>query len=177
MRTCTLWMERSTPVLRCMSIPCLFGYRLTRGSAKYKSSGKAVMCYFSAGSWEPSRDDALSFPPECYCGAGISYDSKTGKCQGTNANQNKLDGWDEWWLDIHNPTCLSKIQALQTKRIQSFVAKGCDGIDPDNVDAVSLCRPSPPDHCSTPTSKSLVLPRRTRSITSCGCPRLLEPTT
>ena len=47
-----------------------------------------------------------------------------------------LDGWPEWYLDIHNPTCYKKVQEAQMKRIQSFIDKGCDGIDPDNVDAV-----------------------------------------
>ncbi|ORX39043.1 glycoside hydrolase superfamily [Kockovaella imperatae] len=102
--------------------------------ANYHANGKKVICYFSAGSWEPERPDALNLSPECYCGKGVSYNKRTGECTGKNANQNKLDGWDEWYLDLHNPSCISQVKAWQNKRIQSFIAKGCDGIDPDNVD-------------------------------------------
>ena len=105
-------------------------------SQSLQQQGKTVICDISAGSWEPTRPDALDLNPECFCGKGVSYDNTTHKCTGKGANQNKLDGWDEWYLDIRNPGCYSQVKAWQSKRIQSFISKGCDGIDPDNVDEV-----------------------------------------
>lgn len=55
--------------------------------AIYHKQGKKVVCYFSAGSWEPWRDDAAKFDKACYC-------NRSSKC--------KMDGWNEWcdfgWL-------------------------------------------------------------------------------
>jgi hypothetical protein len=71
-----------------------------------------VICYFSAGSWEDWRDDAESFP-----------ESTLG---------NTLDGWpNEKWLDIRS----GDIKAIMLKRLDVAVAKGCDGVEPDNMDA------------------------------------------
>lgn len=103
----------------------------TEQIAKYKQAGKHVVCYFSAGSWESGRPDSKTFSPECYCGKGEKADAN-GVCK---SDKNQLDGWDEWWLDLHNPTCLAQVQAIQKQRIALARSKGCDGIDPDNVDA------------------------------------------
>jgi hypothetical protein len=54
----------------------------------------------------------------------------------------KMDGWDEYWLDIHSAGCKEKVRAWQTQRIADAAEKGCDGMDPDNVDAVSHSRGS-----------------------------------
>jgi hypothetical protein len=48
-----------------------------------------------------------------------------------------MDDWDEYWLDIHSATCKTNVQSVMTQRIKDAKAKGCDGIDPDNVDSVS----------------------------------------
>lgn len=48
-----------------------------------------------------------------------------------------MDDWNEFWLDIHSPTCKTNVQDVMTKRIQAAKEKGCDGMDPDNVDSVS----------------------------------------
>ena len=47
-----------------------------------QSAGSVVICYFSAGSFEPWRPDADTFSERV-----------KGK---------KMDGWDELWLDISN---------------------------------------------------------------------------
>jgi hypothetical protein len=73
--------------------------------------GIYVMCYFSAGSWEDWRPDADQFPAEII--------------------GNDYQGWPgENWLDIRD------IQALKPtieSRLEHAAKKGCDGVDPDNV--------------------------------------------
>ncbi|ORY29001.1 glycoside hydrolase superfamily, partial [Naematelia encephala] len=102
--------------------------------ANYHKQGKKVQCYFSAGTWEPGRSDALTFPSQCYCGPGVKTD-KDGQCTGMGSKNNLLDEWGEWWLDIHSPECLASVKGIMTKRILAAKAKGCDGVDPDNVDS------------------------------------------
>lgn len=76
------------------------------------TDGRKVMCYFSAGSWEEWRDDAEYFP-----------DSVLG---------NDLDGWlGEKWLDIRS---LDLLGPIMSARLDMAAQKGCDGVDPDNVD-------------------------------------------
>lgn len=77
--------------------------------------GRVVICYLSAGSWEVYRSDADKFPQ-----------SVLGK---------PFDGWpDERWLDIREIDILAP---LLRSRMDLAVAKGCDGIEPDNVDGYS----------------------------------------
>ena len=74
-------------------------------------SGKKVVCYFSAGSYENFRDDQ-----------GIFLPSELG---------NTLDGWeDERWLDIRS----SNIHSIMKKRLDIAKQKGCDAVEPDNMD-------------------------------------------
>jgi hypothetical protein len=73
--------------------------------------GRIVVCYFSAGSWEEWREDANDFPA-----AAIG---------------DELDGWPgERWLDVRDATVRSIMQA----RLDLAEQKGCDGVEPDNVD-------------------------------------------
>lgn len=75
------------------------------------SSGKKVICYFSAGSYEDWRYDADQF-----------VDSDLGET---------MDGWpDERWLDTRS----SNVRKIMKLRIALAASKGCDAIDPDNVD-------------------------------------------
>ncbi len=75
------------------------------------TQGKKVICYFSAGSYEEWRSDSGSFPTEVL--------------------GNELDGWaGERWLDIRSPALKSIMQA----RLDLAKTKGCDGVEPDNVD-------------------------------------------
>jgi endo-alpha-1,4-polygalactosaminidase (GH114 family) len=76
------------------------------------AAGHKVVCYFSAGSGEDWRPDYQAFMP-----------SDLG---------NPLDGWaGERWLDTRSANVRSTMQA----RMDLAVSKGCDGVDPDNVDA------------------------------------------
>jgi hypothetical protein len=43
-----------------------------------------------------------------------------------------MSGWDERWLDIRN---ISLLAPIMTARIDKAVEKGCDAIEPDNMDA------------------------------------------
>lgn len=114
-------------------------------STKYKADGKTVICYFSAGTWEPGRwvvlvpprrilnprGDASSFEGSCVCKGG-----KLGS-NSCSSSDNKMSDWNEWWLDIHSDECKASVQNVMAARIKSAKAKGCDGVDPDNVDSVS----------------------------------------
>jgi hypothetical protein len=73
-------------------------------------AGRTVICYFSAGSYEGWRDDADRYPPAAIGEA--------------------LDGWpDERWVDVRNDA----VRAILADRLDLAVAKGCDGVEPDNV--------------------------------------------
>ncbi|KAM0197256.1 hypothetical protein ACHAPQ_010464 [Fusarium lateritium] len=76
-----------------------------------QDSGKRVICYFSAGSWENWRKDKNSFPKK-----------DLGKT---------MSGWpDEKWVNISS----AAVRAVMAKRIKLAADKGCDAIDPDNMD-------------------------------------------
>lgn len=79
-----------------------------------QEQGKKVICYFSAGSYEDWRPDANQFPQA--------------------ALGEPLDEWEgERWLDIR----LEKVRYLMLKRLDIAQRKGCDGVEPDNMDAYS----------------------------------------
>jgi hypothetical protein len=79
--------------------------------AALKTATRKVICYFSAGSWEDWRDDADDFPSAVL--------------------GNTLDGWDdEKWLDIR----AQSVKTIMDERLQLAVDKGCDGVEPDNMD-------------------------------------------
>lgn len=70
-----------------------------------------VICYFSAGSYENWRDDEDEF-----------NGNELGKI---------LDDWDnERWLDIRS----SNVHRIMKARLDVAVEKGCDGVEPDNMD-------------------------------------------
>ena len=73
--------------------------------------GKRVICYFSAGSYEDYRPDSDDFDEDDMGG--------------------ELDGWPgERWLKLSSP----RVRDIMAKRIKLASDKGCDAIDPDNVD-------------------------------------------
>ncbi len=76
------------------------------------AAGRIVICYFSAGSHEDWRPDSADFP------AAVLGEP--------------LDDWPgERWLDIAQ---LERLQPIMQARLELAVAKGCDGVEPDNVD-------------------------------------------
>ncbi|KAF4554719.1 Hypothetical protein D9617_3g017870 [Elsinoe fawcettii] len=78
---------------------------------KLHSLNKKVICYFSAGSYEPNRPDSSQF-------------TATDKGKG-------LDGWPgEVWLQTNS----DNVRKIMSSRIKLASDKGCDAIDPDNVD-------------------------------------------
>ena len=75
------------------------------------SQGKYVVCYMSAGSSENWRPDYAKFLP-----------SDLG---------NSLSGWaGEKWLDTRS----ANVRAIMAARMDLAKARGCDGVEPDNVD-------------------------------------------
>jgi len=80
--------------------------------AALHAEGRVVVCYFSAGTREDWRADAGDFQAADH-GRG-------------------LPEWDgETWLDVRS----RNVRAIMEKRMDLAVEKGCDGIEPDNVDA------------------------------------------
>lgn len=76
-----------------------------------QAAGKKVICYFSAGSYEEWRSDADQFA--------------------ANDLGKPLDDWaGERWLDIRS----ANVRSIMGKRLDLAVQKGCDGVEPDNVD-------------------------------------------
>ncbi len=78
---------------------------------KLQDAGHTVICYFSAGSYEPWRSDAAQFPT-----------SSIGK---------KLTGWSEDYADIRDPT----VRRIMQVRMDTAKSKGCNGFEPDVLDA------------------------------------------
>ncbi len=80
--------------------------------AALRARGIRIICYCSAGTAEAYRSDLGGLPPEVL-----------GK---------PLADWpDERWLDIRAPA----VRELARRRLDLAVTRGCDGVDPDNVDA------------------------------------------
>ena len=77
-----------------------------------KNAGRVLICYFSAGSWEPFRPDSGQFPDN------------------TKGGPLEVPFGEERWLDIRSAT----VRGLIAKRLDLAVDKGCDAVEPDNVD-------------------------------------------
>jgi hypothetical protein len=78
--------------------------------AALRAQGRTVVCYFSAGSWEPWRPDAGAFPAD-----------DLGR---------PLEGFEEErWVDVRSPA----VREITAARLDLAAAKGCDGVEPDNV--------------------------------------------
>jgi len=76
-----------------------------------RAQGRTTICYFSAGSFEPNRPDSDQFRS---VELGLP-----------------LEGFsDERWLDIRSENVLEIMRA----RLSVAATKGCDGVEPDNVD-------------------------------------------
>ena len=76
-----------------------------------QSSGSKAICYFSAGSYEKWRPDVSEFS-----------EADLGETP---------EGWeDEKWLDIRS----ANVRRIMQKRLDLAKQKGCDGVEPDNMD-------------------------------------------
>ncbi|CAG7962661.1 unnamed protein product [Penicillium nalgiovense] len=77
-----------------------------------QGKGHKVICYFSAGTYENWRPDISKFDTADF---------------GSN-----LDEWPgERWLNIKS----SSVRTIMSWRLDMAQQKGCDGVDPDNIDA------------------------------------------
>jgi len=75
------------------------------------AQNRKVICYFSAGSYEDNRPDSSQFA--------------------ANDKGRELAGWPgEHWLQTNS----TNVRKIMKSRIQLAKSKGCDGVDPDNVD-------------------------------------------
>jgi endo-alpha-1,4-polygalactosaminidase (GH114 family) len=75
------------------------------------SMNRSVICYFSAGSYEDFRPDSSNFTKDDYA--------------------KPLKGWPgEYWLNTNS----SNVRSIMSSRLALAASKGCDGVDPDNVD-------------------------------------------
>ncbi|ORX49245.1 hypothetical protein BCR36DRAFT_583849 [Piromyces finnis] len=79
---------------------------------KMHSNNKKVICYFSAGTYEKSREEAQ------------------GMLKVNGLVRNKMEEWDEYWLDFR----LDEVKSFMIERLELAKSKGCDGIEFDNVD-------------------------------------------
>ncbi len=79
--------------------------------ADLKQQGRFVICYFSAGSFESYRDDAGAF-----------FEEDLGN---TLANFGQ-----ERWLNTRS----NNVREIMKSRMESAVSKGCDAVEPDNMD-------------------------------------------
>ncbi|KAJ5820270.1 Endo alpha-1-4 polygalactosaminidase precursor [Penicillium riverlandense] len=77
-----------------------------------QNMGRKVICYFSAGTYENWRPDASDFRSSDF--------------------GNKLPDWSgEKWLDTNS----KNVREVMKTRLDLAKKKGCDGVDPDNIDA------------------------------------------
>ncbi|KAJ5549978.1 CAZyme family GH114 [Penicillium sp. DV-2018c] len=77
-----------------------------------QGKGHKVICYFSAGTYEDWRSDKDKFDP-----ADFGSD---------------MDEWPgERWLNIKS----DNVRSVMSSRLDMAKEKGCDGVDPDNIDA------------------------------------------
>lgn len=81
--------------------------------AALQARGVKVICYFSAGTFEPGRPDAADFAADVI---GNGYEDEAFA--------------EERYLDVTNPVVFDIMKA----RLDLALAKGCDAVDPDNVD-------------------------------------------
>lgn len=89
----------------------MFAHQNNSVVSKLRAQGMHVICYFSAGSYEPDRPDSWKFT-----------DDDKGS---------ELDGWPgEYWLDLNS----LNVRQIMLDRIDIAAQMNCSGIDPDNVD-------------------------------------------
>lgn len=80
--------------------------------AQLHEQGRTVICYFSAGSYEPWQADADAYDP-------------------LDIGQPLADWPDERWVDVRS----ARVREIIAARMDVAAQKGCDGVEPDNVTA------------------------------------------
>lgn len=90
----------------------MFAQLQDRSIEPLRALGRQVICYFSAGTYEPWRPDIALFDAFELGKPYLGFD-----------NEN--------WLNINDP----EIVKLMVNRMDMAVAIGCDGVELDNVDA------------------------------------------
>ena len=89
--------------------------------ADLHARGRKVICYVNLGAWENWRADADRFPKEII---GTQY----------------KDFPDENWLDIRQ---ISILAPLVRSRLDMARNKGCDAVEPDNLDGYDIIAHNP----------------------------------
>lgn len=84
--------------------------------ASFKAQGKFVICYMEAGTYLKERPDAAKFPKE--------------------AIGPKMADWDDVYVDTRHPG----VRAVMLERLKLAKSKGCDGYEPDVLDAHSVAK-------------------------------------
>lgn len=109
---------------------CLSSPSLGTGKTCHSPRPRTFRLNTRARSNTHARSDAKSFDPKCVCkGAKLSDTACSTK-------DNKMSDWNEWWIDLHSDSCKASAHNVMSARIKAAKAKGCDGVDPDNVDSV-----------------------------------------
>lgn len=95
----------------------LFDGESTGSIGLLRSNGYRVICYMSAGTYEPYREDMQTFNPAALLDPVANFE-------------------EERWLDIRQsqPYLENDIKPIMAARIQRAADAGCDAIEPDNVD-------------------------------------------
>jgi hypothetical protein len=113
----TWQIQLNRPPTAAQVIPGLGAYEIDlfettpQRIAQIKATGAKVICYFSAGTYENWRPDRRRFPQR--------------------AIGNELDDWPgERYVDIRS----QRVRRIMLSRLDLAVRKGCDAVDPDNVD-------------------------------------------
>lgn len=89
----------------------MFAQLVSDSITPLKDMGRKVVCYFSAGTYEPWRQDKDLFSELTLGNPHNTYP-------------------DEQWLNVNDPL----VAQLMVNRMDMAVALGCDGVELDNVD-------------------------------------------
>ena len=87
------------------------------------SKGITVTCYFSAGTYEGWRPDWAEYFDFI---SGDSYSGSEPPFLG------KMADWDERWLDVRE---IALLEPIMRGRMAMAAEKGCDCVEPDNMDS------------------------------------------
>ena len=108
------------------------------------AAGRPVVCCVSVGTWEPFREDAATLPDE--------------------AIGESVDGFEEErWVDVRR----AAVRNLVMPRFAVASERGCDGVEPDNVDGYAKTPGSPSPLMTSWTSTVEVICREDPAQANC----------